>query len=79
MATLGIAETIRLIFLNEKWLANGSKGLYKIPKFLGELIHPQYYEYFYMIIVIIFIIVIYLTYNSRNSTHNYPINISVIK
>ena len=49
MATLGIAETTRLIFLNEKWLANGSKGLYKIPKFLGELIHPQYYEYFYMI------------------------------
>ena len=60
MATLGIAETTRLIFLNEKWLANGSKGLYKIPKFLGELIHPQYYEYFYMIIIIIFIILIYL-------------------
>ena len=37
IATLGIAETVRLVFLNEKWLANGSKGLYRIPKFLGRL------------------------------------------
>ena len=36
IATLGIAETVRLLFLNEKWLANGSKGLYRIPKFLGD-------------------------------------------
>jgi len=27
IATLGIAETVRLVFLNERWLANGSKGL----------------------------------------------------
>ena len=26
IATLGIAETVRLVFLNEKWVANGSKG-----------------------------------------------------
>ena len=26
IATLGIAEAVRLFFLNEKWLANGSKG-----------------------------------------------------
>ena len=37
IATLGIAETVRLVFLNEKWLANGSKGLYRIPKFLDDL------------------------------------------
>ena len=31
IATLGIAKTVRLLFLNEKWIANGSKGLYRIP------------------------------------------------
>lgn len=60
MATLGIAETTRLIFLNEKWLANGSRGLYKIPKFFGEIIPSGYYDYFYMLVVIIFIILTYL-------------------
>ena len=26
ISTLGIAESVRLMFLNEKWLANGSRG-----------------------------------------------------
>jgi branched-chain amino acid transport system permease protein len=31
ISTLGIAETIRLIFNNEKWLANGARGLHHLP------------------------------------------------
>ena len=37
IATLGIAETVRLLFLNEKWLANGSKGAVQNPKVSGRL------------------------------------------
>src|SRR4030043_1259474 len=60
IATLGIAETVRLVFLNEKWLANGSKGLYRIPKFLGDLVAPQNYDYLYLGVAIIVLLIIYL-------------------
>ena len=36
IATLGIAETVRLFFLNEKWVANGSKGLVPDPGLPGR-------------------------------------------
>ena len=35
IVTLGLAEVIRLIFLNEKWIAGGPDGLIAIPRFLG--------------------------------------------
>jgi len=63
IATLGIAESVRVIFLNEKWLANGSKGLYRIPKFLGELVSPQYYDYLYLGVVVAILIVLYIAVN----------------
>jgi branched-chain amino acid transport system permease protein len=53
ITTLGVAEAIRLIFLNEKWLANGSRGLYNIPKFLGDVVTPANYNYLYLIVVLI--------------------------
>jgi branched-chain amino acid transport system permease protein len=63
IATLGIAESVRVIFLNEKWLANGSKGLYRIPKFLGELVSPQMYDYLYLGVVVVILIVLYIAVN----------------
>lgn len=60
IATLGIAESVRLFFLNEKWVANGSKGLYRIPKFLGEWISPDRYDYLYMVVVLVVLGVLYL-------------------
>ena len=60
ITTLGIAESVRFIFLNEKWLANGSKGLYRIPKFLGGLVSPQNYDYLYLVVVVIIIAIIYV-------------------
>ncbi|MBM3942583.1 MAG: branched-chain amino acid ABC transporter permease [SAR202 cluster bacterium] len=47
IVTLGIAETIRRVFLNESWLGNGSRGLYQIPKFLGNLAAPWLYDLLY--------------------------------
>ncbi len=60
IATLGIAETIRLFFLNEKWLANGSKGLYRIPKFLGDWVSPERYDYLYLVVVLVLLAVLFL-------------------
>ncbi len=60
MATLGIAETLRLFFLNEKWVANGSKGLYRIPKFLGEVISPEHYDYLYLAVVLVVLAVLFI-------------------
>ena len=60
IATLGIAETVRLFFLNEKWVANGSKGLYRIPVFLGDWISPKHYDYLYLVVVLIILIVLFL-------------------
>ncbi len=53
IATLGIAETVRLFFLNEKWAANGSKGLYRIPKFLGDWVSPENYDYLYLVVTLV--------------------------
>ena len=60
IATLGVAETVRLVFLNEKWLANGSKGLYRIPKFLGDWVSPQNYDYLYLVVVLVVLAFLYL-------------------
>ena len=59
IATLGIAESVRHIFLNEKWLANGYKGLYRIPKFLGDWVSPQSYDDLYLVVALIVLAVIY--------------------
>ena len=60
IATLGIAETVRLLFLNEKWIANGSKGLYRIPKFLGEWVSPEHYDYLYLVVVLAILALLFL-------------------
>ncbi len=60
IATLGIAESIRLVFLNEKWLANGSKGLYNIPRFLGDVVSPRNYDYLFLVVVVVVLAILYL-------------------
>ena len=51
IATLGIAESVRLVFLNERWLSNGSKGLYTIPQVFGDIVAPRDYERVYIVVV----------------------------
>jgi branched-chain amino acid transport system permease protein len=60
IATLGIAETFRLIFNNEKWLANGARGLTGLPQPFYDWVDPRHYNYIYLIIVISIMILIYL-------------------
>lgn len=60
IATLGIAETIRLVFNNEQWLANGPRGLMDMPQPLHNLVSPQNYNYIYLVITLIFMFIIYV-------------------
>jgi branched-chain amino acid transport system permease protein len=59
IATIGIAETIRLIFNNERWLANGSRGLTGLPQPLRFVVEPQHYNYVYLGIVLLTVVVVY--------------------
>jgi branched-chain amino acid transport system permease protein len=60
ISTLGIAETLRLIFNNETWLANGARGLTGLPQPLQGLVEPKNYNYIYLIVVVIILVAIYL-------------------
>jgi branched-chain amino acid transport system permease protein len=60
ISTIGIAETIRLFFNNEPWLANGPQGLIGLPQPLRGWISPAYYSYLYLVIVLIFLGIIYV-------------------
>jgi branched-chain amino acid transport system permease protein len=60
ISTIGIAESIRLFFNNESWLANGPEGLVGLPRPLSNLVPPQYYNYLYLGIVIVFLVIIYI-------------------
>ena len=53
-------ESVRLFFLNEKWVANGSKGLYRIPAFLGDKIAPENYDYLYAVVVLVVLLILFL-------------------
>jgi len=61
IATIGIAETFRLVFNNEHWLANGPRGLMGLPQPLQGLVEPRHYNYIYLIIVLAIMVVIYLS------------------
>jgi branched-chain amino acid transport system permease protein len=60
ISTLGIAESLRLVFNNEQWLANGPRGLMGLPRPLGWLVDAKDYNYLYLAIVLVVLAVIYL-------------------
>jgi branched-chain amino acid transport system permease protein len=60
ICTIGIAESIRIFFNNEAWLANGPEGLVGLPRPLHWLVTPKYYNYLYLGIVLSFLVLIYI-------------------
>ena len=59
IATIGIAETIRLFFNNEAWLANGVRGVSGIPRPFQRFIFFDY-TLFYLLLMMAFVIAVYL-------------------
>ncbi len=60
IATLGIAESVRLLFLNERWLSNGSKGLYTIPQVLDGVVAPRDYERLFIVVVLVVFLLLFI-------------------
>ena len=58
LVTLGLAETLRIIFVNETWLANGTRGLYSIPRPF-DFIDRGNYDYIYFVVVMITLLFVY--------------------
>jgi branched-chain amino acid transport system permease protein len=54
IATIGIAETIRLFFKNEAWLANGVRGVSNIPRPFHHYIGFNY-NVFYLLLMLFFV------------------------
>jgi branched-chain amino acid transport system permease protein len=59
IATIGIGESIRLIFNNERWLANGPRGLTGLPQPWRAWVEPQHYHYLYLVIVLLTVVIVY--------------------
>ncbi|MEK9659470.1 MAG: branched-chain amino acid ABC transporter permease [Chloroflexota bacterium] len=58
IATLGVTEVARAVILNERWLTNGSKGLYKVPQVFPSILPPADYEKIYLVVVFVVVLVI---------------------
>ncbi|WP_342362194.1 branched-chain amino acid ABC transporter permease [Terrarubrum flagellatum] len=60
IVTLGFAETVRLIALNEAWLTRGSDGISGIPgpwrAELGPNFHPFYCVFVFIIVAIVYLL-----------------------
>jgi len=60
IATIGIAELLRNIALEEQGLVNGPRGLLGIPSPLSGLFEPADYKYIYLLIVVAVLILVYV-------------------
>lgn len=60
IATIGVAEIIRLIIKNEEWLTNGVRGISGIPKPLYTIFAGDY-NLFFLLLVLLIIVVLYLS------------------
>lgn len=63
MASIGIAEILRLIIVNEEWLTGGSLGVQNIPRPFGGLIGGRADEVTYLLFVWVVVLITYLLCN----------------
>ena len=59
IATIGIAEILRLILKNELWLTNGPRGIQRIPRPF-ESLGPPYADLAYLGIIVGVVVVLFL-------------------
>ncbi len=60
IVTLGLAEVIRLVALNERWLTNGSDGISGIQAPLKAALGNQGFNLFYLALVSVIVLVVWL-------------------
>jgi branched-chain amino acid transport system permease protein len=60
IASIGVAEALRRVFITERWLANGTSGMIGIPQPLHGMVEPSDYKYIYLGIVVLVLIIVYI-------------------
>ncbi|MFQ5471910.1 MAG: branched-chain amino acid ABC transporter permease [Dehalococcoidia bacterium] len=60
IATIGIAELLRRVTIEERGLVNGTRGLTGIPRPLGDLADPSDYTYVILAISVALLVVVYI-------------------
>ncbi len=60
IASIGVAETLRRVFINEMWLVNGTRGIIGIPQPLHGLVDQADYKYVYLAIVAAILLIVYI-------------------
>jgi branched-chain amino acid transport system permease protein len=63
MASIGIAEILRMVIVNEDWLTNGSLGITNIPRPFDGMLQGRDADLLYLVIVWLIVGVIYLICN----------------
>ena len=59
IASIGVAETLRRVFINEMGLVNGTRGMIGIPQPLHSLVDTADYRYVYLAIVAVILVIVY--------------------
>ncbi len=60
IATIGVAELLRRVTIEERWLVNGTRGLPGIPRPLGDLVEPSEYKFVILGIAVVVLILVYI-------------------
>lgn len=67
IATIGIAEIMRLIIKSEQWLTNGSYGINKVPRPFGDLPYTQSQLAFLGIVAVVLLVSYLLVQRQQQS------------
>jgi branched-chain amino acid transport system permease protein len=60
ITTIGIAELMRRIAIEEQWIGNGTGGLGNIPGPLEDLVNRNDYRYIFVMVAIVLLVLTYL-------------------
>lgn len=60
MASVGIAEILRLVIVNESWLTNGSLGIAGVPRPFGDLVRGREADLLYLAVVWFCVLCVYI-------------------
>jgi branched-chain amino acid transport system permease protein len=60
MASIGIAEILRLVIVNESWLTNGSLGIANIPRPFGSLVQGRAADFVFLASVWAVVVIVYV-------------------
>jgi branched-chain amino acid transport system permease protein len=60
MASIGIAEILRVVIVNESWITNGSLGIANIPRPFGSLVQGRAADFVFLASVWAVVVIVYV-------------------